>query len=313
MIPAVIVHGGAGAWKLDSVRLKEGVEACQQAAEFGRDLLLNGGTALDAVERAVRILEDCPALDAGIGSFLTTAGMVEVDALIMDGTTLGLGCVASVQRVKNPVSLARLVMEKTEHTFLVGEGASAFADQIAFPRVSNDALIVPEELAKLHELKVDENYEGHHVFTEPGAMGDTVGAVAIDQNGRLAAATSTGGTRNQLPGRVGDCPLVGSGGYADDLAGAVSATGHGESLMKMVISKQVCDLMRLGRSPASACEAALGQLAERLPETGRGGLIAIDPAGRVGFSFNTDAMPYAWVQGAGEIIAGALPPTPQKF
>ncbi|MDJ0754031.1 MAG: isoaspartyl peptidase/L-asparaginase [Ardenticatenaceae bacterium] len=304
MTPAIIVHGGAGAWKLDSIRLQEGIEACRQAAETGRQILLGGGSALDAVEQAVRILEDCPALDAGIGSYLTTEGMVEVDALIMDGQSLNLGCVAAVQRIQNPISLARMVMEQTEHAFLMGAGAGKFADAIGFPRIENERLIVPEELQKMHELKADDTYLTHHVFTEPGSMGDTVGAVAIDHDGCLAAATSTGGTRNQMPGRVGDCSLVGSGGYADNFAGGVSATGHGESLMKVVISKQVCDMMRLGMTPTGACEAALHMLQQRLPETGKGGLIAINPHGHVGLAFNTDAMPYAYTKGNEAVRAG---------
>ncbi len=304
MIPAIIVHGGAGAWKLDSPRLQEGIAACQAAAAAGQKILLAGGSSLDAVEAAVHILEDCPALDAAVGSYLTTEGKVEMDALIMDGRTLDLGCVAAVERVRHPISLAREVMHKTEHSVLVGEGASKFADAIGFPRCDPAELIIEDE--RVHHEKIQElaQYHPSDVFVIPGSMGDTVGAVAIDQAGNLAAATSTGGTRNQLPGRVGDSPLVGSGGYADNFSGAVSSTGHGESLMKMVISKQACDFMGIGMNPMEACTAAINKLAQRMGENGKGGLIAIDRYGRIGYYFNTDGMPYAHVSGEGEIVSG---------
>lgn len=304
MIPAIIVHGGAGAWKLDSPRLQEGIEACQAAAAAGQEILLAGGSALDAVEAAVHILEDCPALDAAVGSYLTTEGKVEMDALIMDGRTLDLGCVAAVERVRHPISLARQVMTKTEHSVLVGEGASKFADAIGFPRCDPAELIIEDERIHHERLKDVEKYTTSDVFVVPGSMGDTVGAVAIDQEGNLAAATSTGGTRNQLPGRVGDSPLVGSGGYADNFSGAVSSTGHGESLMKMVISKQACDFMAIGMNPIEACTAAINKLAQRMGENGKGGLIAIDRHGRIGYYFNTDGMPYAYVKGNDEIQFG---------
>ena len=276
---AIVVHGGAGAWVLDSDRLREGVAACREAARAGHAVLLAGGGALDAVETAVHILEDCPALDAGRGSYLNANGEVEMDALIMDGRSLDLGAVAAIQRVRHPISLAREVMEQTPHAFLVGAGADAFADRIGFPRCAVEEL--------LGETAV--------VAPSPGPLGDTVGAVALDAQGNLAAATSTGGTRQKLPGRVGDSPLVGSGGYADNRTAGVSATGHGESLMKILISKQVCDYVATGLSAQAACEAAIKLLTERTG--GEGGLIALDAAGRVGVAFNTAAMPHAYVVG----------------
>jgi beta-aspartyl-peptidase (threonine type) len=304
MVPAIIVHGGAGAWKLDSPRLQEGIDACKVAAAAGQKILLAGGTALDAVEAAVRILEDCPALDAAVGSYLTSEGKVEMDALIMDGRTLDLGCVAAVERVRHPISLAREVMTKTEHSLLVGEGASKFADAIGFPRCDPAELIIDDERVHHEKIKELEQYASSEVFVVPGSMGDTVGAVAIDQDGNLAAATSTGGTRNQLPGRVGDSPLVGSGGYADNYQGAVSSTGHGESLMKMVTSKQACDFMGIGMSPENACTAAIKRLAMRMGENGKGGLIAINRHGQIGYHFNTDGMPYAYATGEEEVKYG---------
>lgn len=293
MKPAIIVHGGAGAWDLSSGRLQEGVEACRQAAAAGQKILTAGGSALDAVEAAVHILEDSPVLDAGRGSYVTTAGIVEMDALLMDGQTLALGCVAAVTHVRHPISLARRVMTDTPHAVLVGGGANQFADQIGFPRCPNEELIVDDERIWP---------EGMAPFSGP--IGDTVGAVALDQWGNIAVGTSTGGTRGKMPGRVGDSPLVGSGGYADNLTGGVSATGHGESLMKLVLSKQACDLMGQGFSAQLACQSAIHLLQERLGEKGQGGLIGLDKTGRVGFFFNTAAMPYAFVVGEDEITTG---------
>jgi len=225
-----------------------------------------------------------------------------MDALIMDGATLNMGAIAAIQLVRHPVSLARQVMTVTEHTFLVAEGASAFADHIGFPRCTLEDLLVGEELARYRALKDDPLYETEIIFTQPGAMGDTVGAVAIDQWGNIAAATSTGGTRKKLPGRVGDSPLVGSGAYADNWSAGVSATGYGEKLMKILISKRVCDFVANGLSARAACEAAIRVLEERVH--GEGGLIAIDSRGQVGWHFNTDAMPYAYVVGDGEVKSG---------
>ena len=277
---AIVVHGGAGAWELGSKRLRVGMAACDKAALAGHAVLKAGGSALDAVETAVHILEDCPALDAGRGSYLNQLGEVEMDALIMDGSTLDMGAVASVQRVQYPISLARRVMTDTQHAFIVGAGANAFADQIGFPRCAVEDLIVNS----------DDDYSD-----VSGPLGDTVGAVAIDMAGNVAAATSTGGTRNKMPGRVGDSPLVGSGGYADNMGAAVSATGEGESIMKMVLSKRVCDLVSDGLSAQAACEAAIRLLEERVG--GECGLIAVDAQGNVGVARNTRAMPYAFVVG----------------
>lgn len=302
MKTAIIVHGGAGAWDLTSPRLQEGIDACIAAAKAGQAILTSGGSALDAVETAVRILEDCPALDAGKGSYLNANGEVEMDALIMDGRTLDLGAVAAVQRVRHPISLARRVMTDSEHALLVGTGASAFADSLNFPRCDPADLLVGDEYDRYIDLQNQDDYETVEVFSEPGSMGDTVGAVALDADGNLASATSTGGTRKKLPGRVGDSPLVGSGGYADNATAAVGATGHGEALMKVLISKQVCDFVAAGLSAQSACTAAIQLLHERLG--GLGGLIAIDRNGRIGHAINTDAMPYAYAEGDSEISSG---------
>ncbi|MCI0395307.1 MAG: isoaspartyl peptidase/L-asparaginase, partial [Chloroflexi bacterium] len=297
------VHGGAGAWDLNSERFREAIAACEAAAAAGQAILLTGGPALDAVEAATRILEDAPPLDAGRGSYLNTAGQIELDALIMDGQTLRLGAVAAVQRVCNPISLARRIMTDTQHNFLVGAGAEAFADAIGFPRCELADLLVGGELEAYLALQHPAGYETAEIFTQPGAMGDTVGAVALDAAGNLAAATSTGGTRNKMPGRVGDSPLVGAGGYADNWTAAVSATGHGEALMRILISKQVCDFVAAGLSAQKACQAAIHLLEERV--NGVGGLIAVDARGHVGLAYNTTAMPHAFALGDERLQSGS--------
>jgi beta-aspartyl-peptidase (threonine type) len=291
---AIIVHGGAGAWdQHEGSQLLEALAACQEAAAEGRNLLIRGGSALDAVEAAVRILEDCPILDAGRGSYPNTEGNIEMDALIMDGQTLNMGAIAAIQRVSHPISLARRVMYDSGHHFLVGAGAETFAESIGFPRCDLNDLLVGDALARFRAAQ-----ETRKVPT----LGDTVGAVALDLDGNLAAATSTGGTLNKRPGRVGDSPLVGCGAYADNWTAGVSATGQGEALMRVVISKRVCDFVAAGLSAQAACDAAIRVLEERA--NGSGGLIAVDARGKVGFSFNTNAMPYAFAINDGPVVEG---------
>jgi L-asparaginase / beta-aspartyl-peptidase len=288
MQPIIVVHGGAGAWGREPQRMGPARAACKAAARAAQAVLLAGGAALDAVETAVTILEDCPALDAGRGSYRNALGEVEMDALIMDGRTLDLGAVAAVQRVRHPISLARRVMTDSPHCFFVGAGAERFADTIGFPRCATEELLAETPFAA--------------AAPPGGPLGDTVGAAARDRHGNLACATSTGGTRGKQPGRVGDSPLVGSGGYADNWSAAVSATGYGEALMKVLISKQVCDLVAGGLSAQAACETALRLLAERVG--GEGGLIAVDARGGVGVAFNTQAMPYAYARGEEGVASG---------
>ncbi len=285
--PVIVVHGGAGSWQEDLVRLQVGLEACEVAARAGQAILLDGGSALDATEVAVRVLEDSPALDAGRGSYPNAQGLIEMDALIMNGRTLAIGAVAAVQRVRYPISLARELLNIDDVNILVGHGAEQFADRIGFPRCElEDLLVDPVQWSR----------------TTSNPISDTVGAVAFDNKGDLASATSTGGTKAKLPGRVGDSPLVGCGGYADNLTAAVSATGRGEDLMRLVISKQVCDFVGAGLSAQDACQAAINLLERRV--NGRGGLIAIDAKGQVGFAFNTFAMPCAYAIGDAPISRG---------
>jgi len=306
MNPVILVHGGAGAWELTTKRFAQAKDVCQIAAKAGYDVLLAAGSSLDAVEAAVRILEDSPILDAGRGSYLNAAGDIEMDALIMDGATLELGAVAAVNGILNPISLARCVMEKSEHSFLVSNGAETFAQDMDFQPVDLDDLMTPSQKETCRSIKESHSSESANQVNASSlaksVTGDTVGAVAIDSAGNLAAATSTGGTKGKHPGRVGDSPLVGSGAYADNWTAAVSATGHGESLMRVVISKRVCDLISLGLSSQKACEAAIDILNERVK--GQGGVIGIDLRGQIGIAYNTVAMPHAYSSQVSGIVVG---------
>jgi L-asparaginase / beta-aspartyl-peptidase len=261
----------------------------------GWSILKNGGSALDAVEAAIRSLEDDPAFDAGHGAWLNSAGEVELDAIIMDGATLNNGAVAAVQHVRNPISVARLVMERTTHSLLTGFGAEHFAQAQGIPVCDESELLTGQELERWKVIKAQKDFKVEVAFgAAPDLPHGTVGAVAIDVNGHLAAGTSTGGTPNKLQGRVGDSPLIGCGCYADDISAGASATGWGESIMKVVLCKAVCDFVAQGDSAQAAAEKAIGVLADRAQ--GLGGVIVIDRAGKIGLAFNTPRMAHAWIE-----------------
>ena len=288
MKPVIVVHGGAGNDFDDRVAdFRVGVE---QATQAGWKVLQSGGTALDAVEAAVRILEDDPNFDAGHGSFLNANNQVEMDAMVMDGAKLGYGAVAGIQRVSNPVSVARLVMERTQHSIFVGAGAEQFARAMGVPLCPMEELVAGSSTNLLRPE--DRVFRPH--------AGDTVGAIAMDAHGVLAVAVSTGGTAGKLPGRVGDSPIIGCGGYADNELGAAAATGSGEALMKVLFSKSACDLMGSGMNPQQAAEAVL-RLLERRTGSSQGGIILMNPAGQVGSAFNTTHMVHACISGSNEI------------
>jgi beta-aspartyl-peptidase (threonine type) len=292
---AIIVHGGAGD------RTPEGVnsgapddprlEGARRACAAGAELLARGGSALDAVEAAVRALEDDPLFNAGTGSTLTAAGDVELDASIMDGERLRCGAVAVVKDVRNPISLARAVMERTAHVMLAGPAASAFAREAGFPPHDNALLVTPAQRARWEQARRG----------GPSSKTGTVGAVARDARGHLAAATSTGGMAMKLPGRVGDTPLVGCGTYADDGLAAVSCTGHGEKIIPLTLARHVADLVGAGRSAMDAAREGIALLGRRVE--GTGGLIVVAPDGTVGFAHNTPAMTRAWLAEDGTIVA----------
>ncbi len=294
--PAIVVHGGAGSLDPDDPATSGGADAPRligvtRAAEAAWRILEAGGGALDAVEAAVRILEDDPTYNAGTGACLTAEGDVELDASIMDGETLRCGAVAVVKDVRNPVVLARRVMERSSHVLLAGPGASAFAREVGLPPYDNRLLVTPRQRARWERLR----------DAPPVRSGGTVGAVARDRRGHLAAATSTGGTAMKLPGRVGDTPIIGAGTYADDGLAAVSCTGHGESFIRLTLARQAADLVARGLPAMEAARAAVRLLAERVG--GDGGLIVVGPGGEPGFAHNTPVMSRAWSTAEGRIAA----------
>jgi beta-aspartyl-peptidase (threonine type) len=234
---------------------------------------------MDACEEAILDLEDDPVFDAGIGSHLNRDGNPQLDAILMDGASLRSGAVGAVERIRNPISLARRILEKGEHSFLVGPGAEQFAVESGMPLCDSANLVTP--------------YERHRWAARAAEQGSngTVGAVAIDAAGNLCAGTSTGGTFFKHPGRIGDSPLIGCGCYADNETAAVSCTGHGESIMKIVMAKTASDSVSRGHDPQSAADAAVKLLSSRTG--GKGGLIIVDRAGRFGASFSTPHMTWA--------------------
>jgi beta-aspartyl-peptidase (threonine type) len=293
----LIVHGGA--WNIPAELEEDHILGVRQAVADVYPRLQEGLCALDAVEAAVRCLEDDPTFNAGRGAALNAAAQIELDAMIMDGTTLRFGAVAAIQNILHPVSVARLVMERTEHCFLVGAGAQQFARSAGVQELDPEALLTPRELAFYRQAKGDPHYSTRRPF---GASPlDTVGAVAMDRQGNLAAATSTGGTQGKLPGRVGDSPVIGAGAYADNGCGAASATGWGEAILRVLLSKMACDLLSdHGAQPAA-------QLAvERLRQRGQGlgGIILIDRQGDYGLAHNTPKMAFAYAAGDGTVVTG---------
>lgn len=286
----LIVHGGA--WSIPDEHVEAHLEGVSKAIDAVWPRLERGISALDAVQAAVEILEADPTFDAGRGSFLNAAGEIEMDALIMDGETLAVGAVAGIQKVMHPIAVARAVMELTEHCLLIGQGADDFAHLLGFERLPPEALLVGRELAFFREIAHKPGFKPQDPF-QP-APGDTVGAVAMDSKGRLAAATSTGGTPRKMPGRVGDAPMPGAGGYADKWKGAVSATGWGEAILKIQLSRTACDFM--SSLPAQAAvKEALGLMLERTG--GWGGLVGIDARGQYGMAHTTRRMAWACMDG----------------
>jgi beta-aspartyl-peptidase (threonine type) len=292
--PAIAVHGGAGALD-DSGTSGLGPDAprCEgvgRAAAAAWDLLRRGGSALDAVTLAATLLEDDPTFNAGTGATLTALGQVELDASLMDGATLSAGAVACVKDVKNPVQLARAVLERSGHVLLVDGGASGFARESGIPPWPNERLVTSHQRAR---------FDAARGATPATVGGGTIGAVARDARGHLAAATSTGGTFLKRPGRVGDSPLIGAGTYADDLLAAVSATGEGERIIRVTLARFVADLVGSGLDAGAAAAEGIRVLGARVG--GTGGVIVVGPKGAPGFAFNTQAMARAWSDPSGEV------------
>ena len=277
--PAIIVHGGAGPIKDDSLPAR--LEGCKEAALASWKILQQSGSALDAAETAVVVLEDDPLFNAGTGSTLNSLGQVEMDAAIMEGDTLRAGGIAALQGIKNPIKLARRVMEDGRHVLLVGEGALLFARQIGFPEVPPESLVTEQEKKR---------WQDKH---------GTVGCVALDRSGRIAVATSTGGIFNKFPGRVGDSPLLGCGTYANDFGG-VSCTGHGEAIIRILMANTALEFLRSGLDPTQSANRVLTLLAEKTGSSG--GLVLIDRRGRVGYARNTERMPVCHIADTESVI-----------
>lgn len=279
--PVILIHGGAGKVAPDLVELRrDGIRA---AVVNGWQALIAGGSAVEAVEQAVKLLEDDPAFNAGRGACLNRDGEIELDASIMNGRDLAAGAVGAVKRIANPVTLARTVMEAGGPILLVGEGAQRFAAAVGIKECAAEALITERQRARWSTLR-EEHIEG---------VG-TVGAIALDQAGHLAAATSTGGLPLKAPGRVGDSALVGCGTYADDQLGAASCTGNGEAIIKLLLAKTALEFLRMGEEPMAAARRAVGELTAR---TGAEvGIILLDRYGRIGIARNTAQMACACIR-----------------
>ena len=307
MKPSLIIHGGA--WNIPDEAVEDCRAGIRRALEAGWKILSAGGNATDAVESSIVILEDDPAFDAGFGAHLNTEGHVQLDAILMDGNTLKAGSVAAVECVRNPIRLARQIMEHSEHIMLVAGGAEKFAAEHGIALCAPEELIHERERVAWGRCREDSHAAEHHVGHESG----TVGAVALDQHGHLAAGTSTGGTCCKLPGRVGDSPLIGCGCYADAEAGGVSCTGHGEGIMKIVMAKMATDLLqsqqalaphrensdpaRRGGLAQAVADACVRKLAHRAHTTG--GLILLDREGHPAAAYNTSRLAYGYVEEAG--------------
>jgi len=301
--PVLVVHGGA--WAIPDDMVEAHLNGVRNAAAAGWRALERGGSALDAVEEAVVVLEDDETFDAGRGSFLNRDGKVQLDAFIMDGATLRGGGVGGVERLRNPVRAARKILSDSAHVYFVAEGAERFAAEHGIALCRNEDLVIPREVERLREYQAQASTHGNDLFA-PEVSGDllshdTVGAVALDREGNIAAATSTGGTLNKAPGRLGDSSLIGCGCYADNLSAAASTTGWGEPIMKLVLAKWAADRVQSGSLPEWVATEAMNYLKQRL--NGHGGIILLDAQGRLGIAHNTPRMAWA-VQSAQKQDAG---------
>lgn len=291
--PALAVHGGAGLIRRDAVSPEREVSCragLREAVEAGAAVLRAGGSAVDAAEAAVVVLEEAPEFNAGRGAVLCAGGWAEHDAALADGRTRGVGAVAGVREVRNPIRAARLVLERTPHVLLCGAGADAWLRTTELERVAPEWYVVPERFDQLQRARETGAFHLDHGGAD---VYGTVGAVACDAEGHVAAATSTGGMVNKLPGRVGDSPIAGAGTFAWDRTCAVSATGHGEPILRLGAAGRVSALMELaGLSVEAASDRVV--FAELPALHGAGGLIAVDGCGRLALPFNTRGMFRGW-------------------
>ena len=286
--PILVVHGGA--WAIPDDMVEAHLNGTRQAVAAGWRVLEKGGSALDAAEEAVVVMEDDDAFDAGRGSFLNRDGKVQLDALIMDGATLRAGGVGCVEHIANPIRAARKVLSESPHVYFVAEGAERFAQEHGISLCRNEDLIIPREIERLRAFQATPPGATAELFA-PTISHDTVGAVALDREGNISAATSTGGTLNKAPGRLGDSSLIGCGCYADNLSAAASTTGWGEPIMKLVLAKWAADRVASGSLPQWVAAEAMNYLKDRVG--GHGGIILLDSQGRFGLAHNTPRMAWA--------------------
>ncbi len=296
----LVVHGGAGTISKNLMtpeREKKYHEALDNALRVGAAILERGGSSLDAVEASVRVLEDNPLFNAGKGAVFTAEGINELDAAIMEGATLRAGSIAGVRTIRNPISAARAVMERSEHVLLTGQGAETFAKEQGLTMVDPSYFYTSERWESLQRAKKRDslaatgtpNHSASLFIEQQKSRYGTVGAVALDQQGHLAAATSTGGMTNKKWGRVGDAPIIGSGTYANDNTVAISCTGWGEYFLRLVMAKSISDRMEFGQQPLQ--QAADEMVLRQLPALGGdGGLIAVDKQGNITMPFCTEGM-----------------------
>ena len=278
---SIAVHGGAG--DVPAERRVGHAEGCAAAARAGAEVLAKGGSALDAAQRAVEVLEDDPRFNAGTGACLTETGLLELDASLMNGVDLAAGAVCALPPFLHPIAIARAVLEDGRHVLYASEGAAKFATEHGFERQPPEKMITDAVRERFEKGRAEKKAQGY--------AGNTVGAVARDAKGHVAAATSTGGTFFKREGRVGDTPVIGAGTYADDGAGAVSATGIGEAIMRVCLAKTTCEWLRQGMSAEEAARAAVALLEER--GRGPGGLVLVDSRGRWGYARTTVTMSWA--------------------
>jgi beta-aspartyl-peptidase (threonine type) len=295
----IVVHGGAGTWHPD--HSQPALESVKKAAETGSNLLRNGGTAVDAVTEAVALMEDAGVFNAGCGSALNIEKRVEMEASVMDGKTLMAGATGLLSDIRNPVRVAKVIMEETDHVFVVGKGAEELA------RIFNLEKRKPATSVKLkrYEAHLKSLFEGKYALPKLTVLVkahpevfqlETVGAVALDRNGNVAAATSTGGFPLKLPGRIGDSPSIGCGTYADNQSGACSATGVGEIAIRLVMAKTVCNFMENGKTAQEAVEKAIALVNRRTSRTYNDmGLIAVDVRGRIGAAHSSPNLCWAYM------------------
>jgi L-asparaginase / beta-aspartyl-peptidase len=294
--PVLVIHGGA--WAMPDDMVDAHIRGVSNALAAGWRVLERGGSALDAVEEAVVVMEDDDTFDAGRGSFLNRDGRVQLDALIMDGATLRTGGVGCVEHLRNPVRAARKILSESPHVYFVGEGAEQFAAAHGIALCKNEDLVIAREVERLREYQAAQtgsSPDGNDLFVpadDPTISHDTVGAIALDRNGNIAAATSTGGTLNKAPGRLGDSSLIGCGCYADNESAAASTTGWGEPIMKLVLAKWTVDRIAAGNLPEWAAQEAMNYLKQRV--NGHGGIIVLNQKGQFGIAHNTPRMAYAF-------------------